>query len=204
MATTISKATAFLEEAFNVLNRHYFNGELPKAIITIQSSPRAYGHFTTYDAWKNKDKGFKEINIGAESLDRPLANTIATLIHEMVHLYCFVNDIKDTSRGNTYHNKRFKAEAEQRGLIIEYDKKIGHCITQPSKELRSFIAKQKWRNKLNIHRSGGVGADEPKGRTRTPSHTRKYVCGKCGNSVRATKDVNIACLDCREQMIVSI
>ena len=28
-----------------------------------------------------------------------------------------------------------------------------------------------------------------------------YICPKCGNSVRATKDVNIACLDCDMQMM---
>ena len=33
-----------------------------------------------------------------------------------------------------------------------------------------------------------------------PSSTRKYVCQCCGNSVRATKDVNIICADCNEQM----
>lgn len=35
-----------------------------------------------------------------------------------------------------------------------------------------------------------------------PSSARKYVCPCCGNSVRATKAVNIACLDCNEQMAV--
>ena len=33
-----------------------------------------------------------------------------------------------------------------------------------------------------------------------PSSTRKYICPCCGNSVRATKTVNIACLDCDTQM----
>ena len=48
----ISEIVAFLEDAYDVLNLKYFNGELPKAVITIQSSPRAYGHFTPWDAWK--------------------------------------------------------------------------------------------------------------------------------------------------------
>jgi DNA-directed RNA polymerase subunit RPC12/RpoP len=120
----------------------------------------------------------------------------------MVHLYCHISDIKDTSRGNAYHNKRFKAEAEKRGLDIDYDKRIGHSITQPSKELKSFISKQGWKNKLNLHRRGGVGENDPTGRTRRTSHTRKYVCSSCGNSVRATKDVNIACLDCQVRMVI--
>lgn len=82
------------------MNKEYFENVLPTCIITIQTSPKAYGHFTLYEAWGDKMKrGYHEINIGAESLDRPVANTIATLIHEMVHFYCFENGIKDVSRG---------------------------------------------------------------------------------------------------------
>ena len=34
-----------------------------------------------------------------------------------------------------------------------------------------------------------------------PSSTRKLVCPKCGQSVRATKKVNILCGDCMMQMV---
>ena len=34
------------------------------------------------------------------------------------------------------------------------------------------------------------------------SHHRKYVFPCCGNSVRATKAVNILCMDCGKQMVV--
>ena len=57
----------------------------------------------------------------------------------MVHLYNQENNIKDTSRGNTYHNKRFKQEAEKRGLIIDYDQRIGWSITTLNDEAKQFI-----------------------------------------------------------------
>lgn len=191
---TISQAVAFLETAYEVLNKQYFDSALPKVIITIQSSPTAYGHCTYYDAWKDDKKGYREINIGAEKLDRPLSSTIATLVHEMVHVYCHENKIRDTSRKGRYHNKEFKVEAEKRGLIIEYDKTIGHSITSPSKELKSFIHAQHWSNKLRIHRVGEVGNDTEK--KKKPTSTRKYVCSSCEVTVRATKDVYIICGDC--------
>ena len=192
---TISQATSFLENAFDALNKQYFENALSKPIITIQSTPKAYGHFSCDKIWTDKkSNGYHEINIGAEMLDRPIANTIATLVHEMVHYYCHVNGIQDTSRGGTYHNKRFKSEAEKRGLVIEYNEKIGFSITQPAPELKSFCTAQKWRNKLTIRRRGELGGAEPK--PKKPSSTRKYICPCCGASVRATKDVNIACLDC--------
>jgi len=34
------------------------------------------------------------------------------------------------------------------------------------------------------------------------SSSRKYACPCCGMSVRATKVVNIACLDCDEQLLL--
>ena len=191
----ISEATAFLENAYVVLNQKYFGGELPPVVITIQSSPKAYGHYTVNEIWFNDvNKGFKEINLGAETLDRPVEFTISTLLHEMVHHYCAVNNIKDTSRGGTYHNKRFKAECEKRDLIIDYDSRIGFSPTTPSKVLMDFIEEQGWQG-VNLSRQGILGPAGSGGR-RGKQNVRKYVCPECGNSVRATKAVNIGCLDC--------
>lgn len=193
---TISQAVKFLEDAFDALNKQYFEGALTRPIITIQTSPRAYGHFTTSEVWRDgqRKRSFHEINISAEALDRPIANTIATLVHEMVHYYCSEQGIQDTSRGNTYHNRRFKEEAEKRGLVIDYNDKIGWSVTQPSKALRSFCASQHWRNKLTIARCGTFGGKDPA--PKKPTSTRKYACPDCGLSVRATKDVDVICAGC--------
>jgi len=84
----ISEITSFLENAFDILNEKYFDNELPKIVVTVQSSPRGVlGHFTPWNSWKEEDIGYKEINISAENLDRPIENVIATLIHEMVHFF---------------------------------------------------------------------------------------------------------------------
>ncbi len=197
---TISTATAFLESAYSKLNELYFESTLPRRAITIQSTPKAYGHFTTREIWQDgKRATLHEINLGAENLNRPTAETIATLIHEMVHFYCHENGIKDTSRGGTYHNSRFKEEAEKRGITVTYDEKIGWSPTQPTPELRSLCAELHWNGKLRLSRLGEFGpGGEPK--PKKPSSTRKYVCPCCGNSVRATKDVNIMCMDCQALM----
>ena len=83
----ISEIVAFLENAYNVLNSKYFGGELPPVVITVQSSPKAYGHYISNGIWRDSETGYSEINIGAENLDRPIENIISTLIHEQVHLY---------------------------------------------------------------------------------------------------------------------
>ena len=176
-------------------------------VITVQSSPKAYGHYTTWDAWRQDEKGYREINLGAENLSRAIELTISTLLHEMVHHYCAMAGIKDTSRGGTYHNKKFKQEAEKRGLIIGYDSRIGHSPTSPSDSLIAFIEGQGWTG-IDLSRTGWYGASggaeggsggDPDGGAETgkkKSNVRKYICPTCGCSVRATKEVYIGCLDC--------
>ena len=117
-----------LEYGFKVLNEVYFENMLPPVVITIMSSPKTYGHFTTGKVWKAEEEHYNEINISAEHLDRNIENTMATLMHEMVHFYCQLNGIADTSQDGRYHNKFFKREAEARGLIISYAKYIGYSV----------------------------------------------------------------------------
>lgn len=188
----ISEATAFLENAYVVLNEKYFGGELPPVVITIQSSPRAYGHYTTWDAWENKTAGYREINIGAETLNLPIEQLMSVMVHEMTHHYCAVNGIKDTSRGGTYHNSAgFKRVAEGTGAVtIGYDPRIGHSPTTPTPALIAFVEEQGWKG---VDLSRNTPEKATRGRKQ---NVRKYVCPECGNSVRATKAVNIGCLDC--------
>ena len=192
----ISEATAFLENAYVALNNKFFGGELPPVIITIQSSPRAYGHYTTWEnTWVGEGQGFHEINIGAETLDRDASEVLATLSHEMCHHYCAVNNIKDTSRGGTYHNKTFKEVAEGTGaILVDYDPRIGYSPTRPTDALIAFIEEQGWTG-VNLSRQSILGLPGGKGRGRS-NGVRKYVCPNCHCSVRATKAVNIGCLDC--------
>ena len=192
----ISEITEFLEQAYNALNQHFFSGELPPVIITVQSSPRAYGHYTPWDSWREQEQGYREINLGAESLDRPIQNVVATLLHEMVHHYNDLHQIKDCSRGGTYHNKRFKEQAEAHGLIIDYDSRIGYSVTSPSPALIDFIEVQGWQG-VNLARQGTGVTGGKGGRV---SSVRKYKCPVCGCSIRATKAVNVGCLDCAVTM----
>lgn len=83
--TYLSETIRMLEKAFDLVNEHYFESALSKSVITIQSTPRAYGHFTTKRIWKDDLKERYEINLGAETVNRPIEEVIATLIHEMVH-----------------------------------------------------------------------------------------------------------------------
>ena len=195
----VSEITAFLEQAYDTLNEKYFDGSLTKVVITVQSTPRIYGHYTVNEMWSENEDGYHEINLGAETLSRSCPELLGTLIHEMTHHYCALNGIKDTSRGGTYHNKRFKQEAEKRGLIIGYDSRIGFSPTTPSEELIAFVKEQGWEDIDLSRKNSGINIGGNGGGRRT-QNVRKYCCENCGISVRATRDVRIKCVLCDLEM----
>ena len=131
---------------FRELNKHYFGGQLPEPIISLKKTPSAYGHITCSKVWQAGGENKYEINISSATLDRPIEETAATLLHEMVHEYCLENGIKDTSNNGTYHNKRFKGQAEAHGLKVSHHEKYGWTITSPSEELLDFIVFQGWQD----------------------------------------------------------
>ena len=209
--TSYNRVAGYLNKIFDLLNEEYFESSLSRPTITIQSTPKAYGHFSlNKDTWISKLGGTHEINIGAGTLARPIEEVVATLLHEMIHYFNFIMGIQDCSRGNTYHNRRFKDAAEARGLIITHSEKYGYAHTAPSDELLEFCLRFGLteilinRNEQTYFRvGGGSGAHSGASGTVTPrtSSTRKYICPCCRMSVRATRTVRIACIDCQEQMI---
>lgn len=213
--TKTSRTTAYLEKIFRTCNEHYFNNELIEPIITIQSTPKAYGHVTVNKVWKRKNENTYELNIGAGTLNRPIENVVSTMLHEMVHIYNLQKGIQDTSRGGSYHNKKFKDKAESVDLKISYHDKYGWTITEPTVKLLEFILEKNWSDILINREEGynpfsGITTKPGDGNTKVippapgkTSSTRKYQCKNCGMSVRATKDLTgkLLCTDCNQIMI---
>ena len=124
--TSYNRVAGYLNKIFDLLNQEFFENTLSRPTITIQSTPKAYGHFSTKeDAWISTKGTTHEINLGAGTLSRPIEEVCATLLHEMVHYFNYVRGIQDCSRGGTYHNRRFKTSAEAHGLLIDFDEKYG-------------------------------------------------------------------------------
>lgn len=209
--TSYNRVAGYLNKLFDLLNERFFENALSRPTITIQSTPRAYGHFSLRpDTWQSVTGSSHEINIGAGTLSRPIEEVAATLLHEMVHYWNYEKGVQDCSRGNTYHNKRFKAAAQTHGLHVEHDSLYGWTITRPNDELLDFILENDLgdilinRNEYHgiavpgtgAHSNGGIAIPPPR-----KTSSRKYTCPHCGNSVRATKAVNIACLDCSVPMV---
>ena len=213
--TNYQRVSNYLVKVFKGINEEYFNNELEVPTITIQSTVGAYGHVSVQKVWHNDTTATHELNLSADYLNRPIEDTVATLIHEACHLYALQNDIKDTSNRGVYHNKRFKQIAEEIGhLHIEKHDKYGWTITYPTEDTIDFIIQYGFEDIQLVRGSqisftGIGGAKEGNGgavippKTRKPSSTRKYICPCCGNSFRATKELRVKCMDCDEQFVLA-
>ena len=215
--TSYVRAVGYLNKLFDLLNKEFFEGALVRPTITVQSTPKAYGHFTLRpDTWKSITGDSYEINIGAGTLNRPIELTATTLYHEMVHLFCAVNGIKDTSNGYVYHNSRFKAVAEDHGgVIVEKDPsgRYGWTITKPSERMLDFVLNNQLTDILigrnegytfvpggpnGAHNNGGLILPTEKKK----SSSRKLVCPSCKLTVRATKPgLELLCVKCQELLV---
>lgn len=204
-----------LYRIFDILNRDKFNGSLSEPVITIQKTKgTTLGYFTVDKVWKNKGDSDKNDGLAAEDKEenafyeinvdprwfctRTAADVTETLLHEMVHYFNKVNDVKDCS-GNV-HNKKFKAAAESVGLVVERGKSVGWGYTSMTDELREYIDTEVKPNDsaFEYFRAGVIKPDTTKKKRKKSLF--KYECPKCGTIAKAKKDVKIMCGDCDCQM----
>lgn len=94
--------------------------EVPDVFLVVKSTGRSrrgttLGHYS-YAAWEVADTQAPEVMVSGECFAGGAEQVLQTLLHEAVHGLASVRGIKEVSRQNRYHNKRFKALAEEVGL----------------------------------------------------------------------------------------
>lgn len=200
--STMAEMQAALQAAFNAINRDFYGGELEKVIITVKEGKKkaAFGWIETAKNWKQNGIDRHEINISADYIgERTVAQTITTLMHEMVHLYNLQNGIKDTTRSGLYHNKKFKETAEAHGLKVEQASDIGWSLTTATPQTEKWISDNVPIKQFGVYKQ--VAEKDPKGGGKSKQSSRKYICPKCGLIARLTKEAAIKCVDCDKVMI---
>lgn len=196
----ITKSIVELNKIFNLLNKDYFEGKLIEPIILIQTKVKKHtlGTCSIHPIWEQKnnknDKRY-EITLSGAYLNRTLEEIVTTLLHEMIHLHCSLNGIKDTSNNFVYHNKKFKEEAEKHGLLIEKGKTVGWSYSKPNEKTIGLIKTYKIDDKaFNYWRNVPI-IDKPKTKTKL----NKYECPNCLIKISSSKILNIICGHCNKK-----
>jgi hypothetical protein len=188
-----------LHKAYDKMNKTFFKGELTPVLITIHTgSKNVLGWYTPSKMWDNGKEEMNEICLVAENLQRGKMQILQTLLHEAIHHYCNINDIRETSRNGRWHNKRFKEQAELHGMEYTHeqaDPKIGYSAVTLTQT--SYDTIDSWN--LNEEAFQWYRKSVDKGEKKKKTNSYKWTCG-CGQIARTSKPSFIAfCPDCEEQ-----
>ena len=194
-----------LEHAWAQIRR--VHPEVPPAVLitgsgsdTRRRNMLRLGHFAA-SRWTAGPDGdeLDEIFIGGEGLERGAREVLATQLHEAAHAVARVRGIQDTSRQARYHNKRFKAIAEELGLKIDHHPTIGWSLTtlpDATAQLYADTITQLDEAITIYRRREGGGSETPRKPSPPPC-----VC-KCGRKIRVAPAVlalgEITCGVCGE------
>jgi hypothetical protein len=121
---TGSAVVKLMEEVWERIRENH--PELPAVVIVTGTAfigPARWGHFRA-NGWKARAEGEEaatnlalgEMFMAGETLAKGARQVLETMLHEGAHVLARVRDLKDTSRQGRWHNKTFKAMAEELGL----------------------------------------------------------------------------------------
>lgn len=116
------KAYEELQNAYDFFNKRLFDGELPALMITFQRGKKTLGYFSP-ERFSGESK-LSELAMNPDFFAaRSLADTLSTLVHEMVHVWQHYMPVKK-SRGG-YHCRIWGGKMESIGLMPSNTAKVG-------------------------------------------------------------------------------
>jgi hypothetical protein len=184
---------AALEQAWaDIRTRH---SDLPPAVVVLGAgsigTPAGglrLGHFAAMRWADGTSDGQRlaEVFVGGEGLVRGPAEVLGTLLREAAHAVAHVRGIKDTSRQGRWHNARFKALAEELGIEVTKDPRIGWSPTVLPQATRDEYAAtiSMLGDALRLFRSAEITG----GTTSKPNNPPACVCS-CGRRIRVAPSV---------------
>ncbi len=208
-----------LQQAYEHFNRALFGGTLPNALITLQRRKGSYGYFAG-DRFTSADgRTADEIALNPQGFaDQRVIDVLATLVHEMVHLW--QHHFGTPGRGR-YHNREWAEKMKAIGLqptdgAAEADMmpgketgdRIGHVIVAGGRfenAANKLLAREfaiVWKEPpLSIpHSITGEGAAPPAGKS---GKRLRYCCPECDLKAWAKHDARLICGDHMIPMIAA-
>lgn len=129
---TVKPTVEYIEEHFEAYNRQFFGGTLPPLPIKLSHAKGFLGKITfvrkrqgLFRGYKNEDFVLR-INV---RIDLPEELVQDTILHEMIHYYIAVNQLKDTST----HGRLFRAEMARINAAGNRHITISHRLNEEQK-----------------------------------------------------------------------
>lgn len=158
-------------------------------VVTIQSKGKKANCLDWFWAnrWSTREGDFcHEISISAEFLGRSAEEIAETVIHEVVHLWNHIENIKDCSDSGR-HNKKFKEAAISVGLeVSDPSDSRGFAYTKMNEELEEAVREELRPDvaAFNVFRTTPIKTSKSK-------KTKAYVCNCEQATVRVSEGVEL-------------
>ena len=174
-------------------------------IIQTRGRANTKGHFSLAPLYVDKNgNGSHELQICSESLMLPAIEIAAIVRHELVHALNVECGVQDCSKNGIHHNKKFKAVAEQYGLVCEEfgdskegkakRKRHGYGMTAFS-EVYKFMVETTLKpddSAFTVARK----VVEKQRQDKQPTNSVKWDCGCTSLTTYKTLDLQAVCQRC--------
>lgn len=167
---------------YDNLNKEYYHGTLPPVDIRFSFATKMY------KGWKLQYEPQYTLFIKWKLLECEEEQLYVSMLHQMVHIYNHVNDVKDNCDKQRYHNQYFREEAERIGLVTMYDLRKGYDTVGLQKN--EFEKIRKYFDYDKFHKE--IVTKERTADIRFLAHK----CPKCNRMVKTLESNNIICGFC--------
>lgn len=194
---------AMLQAAYDFFNAKFFDSRLPKVFFTIDwHNKKSNGYFCPHKLVNKEDAEAKAkasvIALNPDYLARDVYEVLATLVHEMCHVWEFEEFIKDPYKLTSYHSKRFEKRLSECNLkAVINNKSRSSCSTViPEDGIFKGIADEYLKTKefLSIASTNAIKTEGDK-KAKAKNKT-KYVCTGCETNVWGKAGLNLHCNEC--------
>ncbi len=198
---------AELDLAYGWFNEALFGGELPYCLLTMNRKAKAHGYFCG-DRFQTRDGAIvtDEIALNPDSMrDRDDRASLATLVHEMVHLW--QHRFGEPPR-KSYHDRQWALKMREVGLIPsstgepggkETGSRVTHYIEEGGRFAVSYerLVASGWTMPF-IQTPGDVARAKKQKASKT-----KFCCPSCEQAAWGKPTLKIICSECDEIMVAA-
>lgn len=199
---TLSQVTRSLETAWKSVQEKHTDVRDAVMVVYLHPKNDRRGHWAP-ESWtvagdeneQPEQDRIDEVHISSHILSQGGRSIMETIVHEAVHSAARARGIKDVSRQSRWHNRRFAAIANEFGLVVERDSKIGHRTPDLTDEtVEVYQEAIMWLNDAtgNLFQSLHLSAKPTR-----PANTVKMACPTCKRYFRiGKKQFELGALTC--------